>query len=168
MPARGHLRRVAGSNLPTPLDFVRWHRRCSCWMSRPEVHPRSSVRVERRAVGAAASDDGGREESMRRGKDRAVKGVSVALVVGVLFCAVAANAGVMAAESKEAKVDINEAGAKELMTVRGIGETLAKRIVAFREEHGPYNRAEDLMKVQGIGEKSLEKIRPYITVGKKS
>ena len=105
---------------------------------------------------------------MRRGKNRAVKGVSVALVVGVLFCAVAANVGVMAADSKEAKVDINEAGAKELMTVRGIGETLAKRIVAFREEHGPYNRAEDLMKVQGIGEKSFEKIRPYITVGKKS
>jgi competence protein ComEA len=105
---------------------------------------------------------------MRRGKDRVVKGVSVALVVGVLICAVAANAGVMAAESKSAKVDINEAGEKELMTVRGIGETLAKRIVAFREEHGPYNRAEDLMKVQGIGEKSFEKIRPYITVGKKS
>jgi len=53
------------------------------------------------------------------------------------------------------------------MTVRGIGETLAKRIVAFREEHGPYSRTEDLMKVQGIGEKSLEKIRPHVTVGKK-
>jgi competence protein ComEA len=104
---------------------------------------------------------------MRLGKDRVVKGASVALVVGVLICAVAASAGVVAAESKAAKVDINEAGEKELMTVRGIGETLAKRIVAFREEHGPYNRAEDLMKVQGIGEKSFEKIRPYITVGKK-
>jgi competence protein ComEA len=104
---------------------------------------------------------------MRRGKNRIVKGVSLALAVGVLIGAVAANAGAMAAESKDTKVDINQASEKELMTVRGIGETLAKRIVAFREEHGPYSRAEDLMKVQGIGEKSFEKIRPYITVGKK-
>jgi len=70
---------------------------------------------------------------MRREKDRVLKGVSIALVVGVLICAVAANAGVMAAESKAGKVDINKATEKELMTVRGIGETLAKRIVAFHD-----------------------------------
>jgi len=103
---------------------------------------------------------------MRR--EHVSKLVSIAVTLGVLVCAVAAGAGVMAAESKAPKVDINKASEKELMTVRGIGETLAKRIVQFREEHGPYNRAEDLMKVQGIGEKSFEKIRPYITVGKKS
>jgi len=105
---------------------------------------------------------------MRRGEDRVLRGVSIVLAVGLLICAMAGNAGAMAAESKEGKVDINKATEKELMTVRGIGEALAKRIVAFREEHGPYTRAEDLMKVQGIGEKSFEKIRPYITVGKKS
>jgi competence protein ComEA len=105
---------------------------------------------------------------MRREKDLFLRVVSVALTLGVLICAVAANAGAMAAESTEGKVDINKATEKELMTVRGIGEVLAKRIVAFRDEHGPFTRPEDLMKVQGIGEKSFEKIRPYITVGKKA
>jgi competence protein ComEA len=103
---------------------------------------------------------------MRTGRAGVLRVVSVALAFGVLVCAVAAGAGAMAAESSEPKVDINKATEKELTTVRGIGEALAKRIVAFREEHGPFRRPEDLMKVQGIGEKSFEKIRPFITVGK--
>jgi competence protein ComEA len=103
---------------------------------------------------------------MGTGNDRILKSWTVALTVGVLICAVAASAGAMAAESSAAKVDINKATEKELMSIRGIGETLAKRIVAFRDEHGPFRRPEDLMKVRGIGEKSFEKIRPHITVEK--
>ena len=63
-------------------------------------------------------------------------------------------------------VDINTAGVEELMSVPGIGEVIAQRIVEFREKNGAYASVEDLIKVQGIGEKSLEKLRPYVTVGK--
>jgi competence protein ComEA len=105
---------------------------------------------------------------MGRESNGVLKVVSIALTLSVLVCALAADTGVTAAATKDVKVDINKASEKELMTVRGIGETLAKRIVEFREEHGPYDRPEDLLKVQGIGEKSFEKIRPYVTVGKKS
>jgi competence protein ComEA len=41
---------------------------------------------------------------------------------------------------------------------------MAKRIVAWREEHGPFRRVEDLIKVKGIGEKTFQKLRPYVTV----
>ena len=51
-------------------------------------------------------------------------------------------------------------------TVPGIGEVTAARIVQWRDEHGPFRRAEDLMKVKGIGEKSFDKLRPYVKVGK--
>jgi len=43
---------------------------------------------------------------------------------------------------------------------------MARRIVEWRDEHGPFRRVEDLMKVKGIGEKSLEKMRPHVTVAK--
>ena len=61
---------------------------------------------------------------------------------------------------------MNAASETELVGVPGIGASLAKRIVEFRDKNGPYQRVEDLLKVQGIGEKSLQKIRPHLTVGK--
>ena len=72
---------------------------------------------------------------------------------------------VSAAEEND-PIDLNRATARELIQLPGVGEVIAKRIVDFCEEHGPFKRVEDLMKVKGIGEKSLEKIRPYVRVGK--
>lgn len=64
-------------------------------------------------------------------------------------------------------VDINAAGEDQLMGVPGIGPALAKKIVDFRKQNGPFQRVEDLMKVRGVGEKSFQKLRAYLTVGKK-
>ena len=57
-------------------------------------------------------------------------------------------------------VDLNTAEAEELATLPG----MAKRIVAYRTEHGPFEGPEGLMEVSGIGEKKLEELRDYITV----
>ncbi len=62
-----------------------------------------------------------------------------------------------------APVDVNTATPSDLTTVPGIGKVLAQRIVEFREKNGPFGRIDDLVKVKGIGEKSLERIRPYVT-----
>ena len=79
--------------------------------------------------------------------------------------AVAAPGG-DAKQTGGAPVNINSAAAEQLTAIPGIGEAMARRIVEWREEHGPFRRIEDLMKVKGIGEKSLEKMRPHVTVGK--
>ena len=63
-------------------------------------------------------------------------------------------------------VDINKATVEGLTAIPGIGKVMAQRIVAWREEHGPFRRVEDLMKIKGIGEKSFDKIRPYVKVSK--
>lgn len=90
------------------------------------------------------------------------------LGVALLALAVLAlgTVGPLSAAENNDPIDLNRATAQELVQLPGVGETIAKRIVDFREEHGPFKRVEDLMKVKGIGEKSLEKIRPYIRIGK--
>jgi competence protein ComEA len=65
----------------------------------------------------------------------------------------------------EAKVDINKASVEELTALPGVGETLARRIVEYREQQGPFGSPEELMNVKGIGERSFEKLRDQLTVG---
>lgn len=62
-------------------------------------------------------------------------------------------------------IPINTASPEELETLPGIGPKLAGRIVAYREENGPFTTVEELCEVSGIGEKVLEKIRARIVVG---
>ncbi|MBP7148450.1 MAG: helix-hairpin-helix domain-containing protein [Acidobacteria bacterium] len=56
-------------------------------------------------------------------------------------------------------VNVNSAGVDELASLPGIGPALAKRIVDFRKEKGPFRKPEDLLAVQGIGPKLLDRIR---------
>ena len=62
-------------------------------------------------------------------------------------------------------INVNTATVEELQTLRGIGEQKAGDIVHYREENGLFSRVEDLLKVSGIGSKTLEDLRPLITVG---
>ena len=62
------------------------------------------------------------------------------------------------------KVNINTADAKELCALNGIGETLAGRIIEYREVHGAFSRIEDITKVSGIGSSTLERLQDRITV----
>ena len=62
------------------------------------------------------------------------------------------------------KININTAGADELMRLDGIGEKLAGRIIADREENGAFARIEDITRVSGIGEVTYMGICEDITV----
>jgi competence protein ComEA len=63
------------------------------------------------------------------------------------------------------KIDINRATAAQLEALPRIGPTKAQDIVAYREEHGPFQRIEEIQNVSGIGPGTFSSIEPYITVG---
>lgn len=63
------------------------------------------------------------------------------------------------------KININTATVKELAILDGIGETLAQRIVDYRNENGPFRLIEDIKNVAGIGDTRFKQMADYITVG---
>jgi competence protein ComEA len=63
------------------------------------------------------------------------------------------------------KINVNAADAAALCELPGIGPSLAGRIVAYRDAHGPFEKAEDLTAVEGIGPATVEKLGPYVTCG---
>jgi comEA protein len=67
-------------------------------------------------------------------------------------------------EQEEIKINLNLATAAELQLLPGVGPTLSKRIVEYRENSGRFEKIEDLMRVQGIGLKTFEQVRDKITV----
>ncbi|HHV37951.1 MAG TPA: hypothetical protein GXX70_00460 [Tepidimicrobium sp.] len=66
-------------------------------------------------------------------------------------------------EDSSPKIDINTATKEELMTLPGIGEVTAGKILDYREEN-PFKVIDDIKNVSGIGEKKFEAIRELITV----
>ena len=61
-------------------------------------------------------------------------------------------------------VNLNRAGAAELETLPGIGPVLAAAILRFRQDNGPFQTIDALEDVPGIGPKTLQNLRPLITI----
>jgi competence protein ComEA len=70
-----------------------------------------------------------------------------------------------AANEEDGRLDLNRASAADLEELPGIGKVLAQRILARRDEHGPFETVEDLRAVSGVGAKLFEQIAPLVSVG---
>src|SRR5581483_9112053 len=62
-------------------------------------------------------------------------------------------------------VDLNTASVKLLQYVAGVGETLAKNIVAHRAEHGAFRARKALLEVPRFGPKAFEQAAGFLRVG---
>jgi len=67
-------------------------------------------------------------------------------------------------EEQPQKVDINRAEEWLLEALPGVGETLAQRIVDYRQQNGPFQNSGEIVKVAGIGTAKYEQIKNLITV----
>lgn len=97
--------------------------------------------------------------------------VRTALVVCLALAALCALAPAAAAapppsssKALDGVVNLNTATEAQLVMLPRVGEKVARRIIAFREQHGPFQRPEDLMNVQGIGEKVFDRLKPHLAV----
>ena len=107
---------------------------------------------------------------LRAGDQRVVGAVGVCLlvIVGLVTAWLAvggdglANVETLPKNRSTFQVDLNQADWPEISALPKIGEKMARRIVAFREENGPYSSVQSLTLVEGIGSFTLNSIRPYI------
>jgi|SRR5690554_3469444 len=63
-----------------------------------------------------------------------------------------------------APININTADVQELTELKGIGESKAQAIIAWRDENGPFESVEQLLQVSGVGEATLNTIRHQISL----
>ena len=67
-------------------------------------------------------------------------------------------------EEADSRMNINTAELEELMTLKGVGESRAQAIIAWRTEQGPFEKPEDIMQISGIKEGVYSRIKDQIRV----
>jgi len=61
-------------------------------------------------------------------------------------------------------LDLNRASVEDLCLIPGVGKSLARDIVAYREKRKGFRTVGELRQVKGIGETKWEALRTYVTV----
>ncbi len=64
----------------------------------------------------------------------------------------------------DSRINLNTATSEQLQTIKGIGPSIAGKILDYRKQIGQFTSVDQLLDVSGIGSKTLEKIRPEVTV----
>ncbi|RBP39565.1 helix-hairpin-helix domain-containing protein [Garciella nitratireducens] len=67
-------------------------------------------------------------------------------------------------EENSAKININTADQEQLKTLPGIGDTLSKNIIEYREIHGGFKSIEEIKDVNRIGDKIFNELKEKITI----
>ena len=78
--------------------------------------------------------------------------------------ATANNSAQSQTASSKPCINLNTATAEELMTLPGIGEVMARRVIEYREQSGPFRRAQDIIIIDGFSERKYRAISERICV----
>lgn len=74
------------------------------------------------------------------------------------------NDAAVTVASNQPCVNLNRATVEELMQLPGIGEVMSRRIIDYREHHGPFRRPAEIIIVEGFSEKKYRAIAELICV----
>jgi competence ComEA-like helix-hairpin-helix protein len=158
------------------------------WLRLPKVNLGKGGRFDRRAAGLLiimaagglnlAMEErrnrlvwselpGGGEKSIRAAASappRAAARPAAASVGGTTASPKAAEPRRPAERRPTGPLDLNRATAQELDALPGLGPALARRIVAYRESHGPFRAVPELDQVPGIGPSRLARLAELLCV----
>ena len=168
-----------GSDHATSLSFLDASRPTigvvSCGKDNKYGHPAPGLisRMKTRRVPMYRTDRGGAVAFRSDGKSWAVESSHPLQPEGRAGAQSATGApkpppqaapGAKASVRSEGLININTADLSELDTLPGIGPKKAAAIISTREE-APFESVDDLRRVRGIGPKTLERLRPLVTIG---
>lgn len=68
-------------------------------------------------------------------------------------------------EQNDGKININTASLEQLQLLPGVGQTIARRIIEYREKHVRFSSITELLDVEGIGDIKYKELEPYVKVG---
>jgi competence protein ComEA len=74
------------------------------------------------------------------------------------------SSGAGSAQSGTTTLDLNRANQAQLEELPGVGPVTAGAILTWRQQHGRFNRIEELQEVDGIGPKTYAQIAPHVRV----
>lgn len=88
--------------------------------------------------------------------------------IRAIFMAVLVAAAMLVALPVTAadQININTATVEQLQEVKGFGPKTSAAIVAYRDAHGAFKSVDELVNVKGVGEKTLERVKDSLTIGK--
>lgn len=104
-----------------------------------QVEPQAKAAIERQI----AAVDSVRKHGKKKGKGRRAKKPPVVVVPAI--------------------IDLDVASAAEIETLRYVGPSLAKRIIADRDSLGPFGSLDGLLRVKGVGPKLAKKLDSTVT-----
>ena len=130
-------------------------------VKRPDVYPL--------LAGSRVSDAIKAAGGAQKGVDLSDINLARVLVDGEqVYVGYVAKVSSSSSKSKKTKftgvINVNRATKAEFDSLTGIGPVLASRIINYRSANGPFLALDDLLKVSGIGSKTLERIRPRLSL----
>jgi len=104
------------------------------------------------------------EEAAPAGESPAASGASEAALVAQAVVELSEQRSSARSGRKPPPIptNLNTGNFDELQRLPRVGPAMAARIIAYRQEIGPFRRPEDIMEVRGIGERTFEQMAPWI------